>query len=113
MMDVATLEKRLEGFFPALLGIRFREAAPERVRAGLAVRDDLCTMPGILHGGAIMAFADTLGAAGELVDVPDVKKGTFASPAIARARLACAFGAAAATLVKASVSTLLSSAAAQ
>lgn len=69
MMDVATLEKRLEGFFPALLGIRFREAAPERVRAGLTVRDDLCTMPGILHGGAIMAFADTLGAVGTVLNL--------------------------------------------
>jgi len=68
-MDVATLEKHLAGFFPGLLGIRFREAAPDRVRAALAVRDDLRTTPGILHGGAIMAFADTLGAVGTVFNL--------------------------------------------
>ncbi|MBY0277316.1 hotdog fold thioesterase [Candidatus Binatia bacterium] len=68
-MDVATLEKHLAGLFPGLLGIRFREAAPERVRASLVVRDELCTTPGILHGGAIMAFADTLGAVGTVLNL--------------------------------------------
>ena len=69
MMDVATLEERLQGLFPGLLGIKFRDAAPERVRAGLEVQDRLCTMPGILHGGAIMAFADTLGAVGTVLNL--------------------------------------------
>jgi uncharacterized protein (TIGR00369 family) len=68
-MDVATLEQHLAGFLPGLLGIRFREAEPERVRATLVVRDDLCTTPGILHGGAIMAFADTLGAVGTVLNL--------------------------------------------
>jgi len=44
------------------MGIRFISAAPERVEAELTVRPDLCTNPAVLHGGAIMAFADTLGA---------------------------------------------------
>ena len=48
--------------FAALLGIDYTSATPERVTAELTVRDDLCTRPAILHGGAIMAFADTLGA---------------------------------------------------
>lgn len=69
MMNVATLEQRLAPFFPGLLGIRFRDASPERVRAGLTVRDELCTVPGILHGGAIMAFADTLGAVGTVLNL--------------------------------------------
>lgn len=47
--------------FAALLGIQFTAATPERVTAELIVRDDLCTRPAILHGGAIMAFADTFG----------------------------------------------------
>ncbi len=68
-MDVATLEKHLAGLFPDLLGIRFREVEPECVRGSLAVRDDLCTTPGILHGGAIMAFADTLGAVGTVLNL--------------------------------------------
>jgi uncharacterized protein (TIGR00369 family) len=68
-MDVTTLEERLAPFFPGLLGIRFREASPERVRAGLEVRDELCTVPGVLHGGALMAFADTLGAVGTVLNL--------------------------------------------
>ena len=42
----------------------------DRVAAELDVRDDLCTVPGILHGGAIMAFADTLGAVGTSLNLP-------------------------------------------
>ena len=36
----------------------------------MAVRPDLCTTGGILHGGATMAFADTLGAVGTVVNLP-------------------------------------------
>ena len=50
--------------FAELLGIEFVSAAPERVVAEMTVREDLCTVPAVLHGGAIMAFADTLGAMG-------------------------------------------------
>jgi hypothetical protein len=56
--------------FATLLGIHFTSAAPERVTAELVVRDDLCTRPAILHGGAIMAFADTLGAAATILNLP-------------------------------------------
>ncbi len=55
--------------FARLLGIHFTSAAPERVTAELMVRDDLCTRPAILHGGAIMAFADTLGAAATILNL--------------------------------------------
>ena len=55
--------------FAALLGIHFTSAAPDRVAAELVVREDLCTQPAILHGGAIMAFADTLGAAATILNL--------------------------------------------
>src|SRR4051812_23868910 len=55
--------------FAALLGIQFTSATPERVTAELMVREDLCTRPAILHGGAIMAFADTLGAAATILNL--------------------------------------------
>ncbi len=48
--------------FGELLGIKILDAAPERVTAEMLVRPDLCTNPAVLHGGALMAFADTLGA---------------------------------------------------
>jgi uncharacterized protein (TIGR00369 family) len=37
----------------------------------MVVRDDLCTRPAILHGGAVMAFADTLGATGTILNLPE------------------------------------------
>jgi uncharacterized protein (TIGR00369 family) len=57
--------------FASLLGIEFVSAAPERVVAHMTVREDLCTRPAVLHGGAVMAFADTLGAAGTILNLPD------------------------------------------
>jgi len=35
------------------------------------VRDELCTRPAVLHGGAIMAFADTLGAAATVLNLSE------------------------------------------
>lgn len=57
--------------FGELLGIRYLSATPERVTAELDVRDDLCTRPAVLHGGAIMAFADTLGAYATVLNLPE------------------------------------------
>jgi len=57
--------------FAVLLGIRFTAASPERIIAEMPVRADLCTLPAGLHGGAIMAFADTLGAAGTVLNLPE------------------------------------------
>lgn len=62
MDSVAFLQETTKGLFPEVLGIQFLEAAPERVKASLIVRPELCTTNHIVHGGAIMAFADTLGA---------------------------------------------------
>jgi uncharacterized protein (TIGR00369 family) len=44
-----------------LIGIEVDAAEPGEVRARMAWREELCTVGGLLHGGAIMAFADTLG----------------------------------------------------
>jgi uncharacterized protein (TIGR00369 family) len=62
MNMIAAMQDLTKGLFPEVLGICFLEATPERVAASLRVRDELCTVPGVMHGGAIMAFADTLGA---------------------------------------------------
>jgi uncharacterized protein (TIGR00369 family) len=68
--QAATIQQRLSGFFPETLGIRITSATAERVLAELDVRDELCTVPGICHGGALMAFADTLGAVGTVMHLP-------------------------------------------
>jgi 1,4-dihydroxy-2-naphthoyl-CoA hydrolase len=70
MNVAASLQERFKGLLPDLLGIELTEVAPERVAATLAVRPEICTIGGILHGGAIMAFADTLGAVGTVVNLP-------------------------------------------
>ena len=57
--------------FARPLGIRLLSAAPDRVVAEMLVRDDLCTRPAVLHGGAMMAFADTLGACAAAINLRD------------------------------------------
>jgi uncharacterized protein (TIGR00369 family) len=57
--------------FAKLLGIEFVSAAADRIVGRMMVRDDLCTRPAVLHGGAIMAFADTLGAVGTIANLPE------------------------------------------
>jgi 1,4-dihydroxy-2-naphthoyl-CoA hydrolase len=56
--------------FPSLMGVEVVSAEKDAVRAKLVVRPDLCTAGNIMHGGAIMAFADTLGAIGTVLNIP-------------------------------------------
>lgn len=69
MYDITSLQQRIDLLFPGLMGIRLVEVAPDRVVAEMEVRANLCTAGGILHGGAIMAFADTLGAVGTVANL--------------------------------------------
>jgi uncharacterized protein (TIGR00369 family) len=57
--------------FAALLGIEVVSVALDKITARMTVRDELCTHPAIAHGGAIMAFADTLGALGTIANMPE------------------------------------------
>jgi 1,4-dihydroxy-2-naphthoyl-CoA hydrolase len=74
-LTLQTVQHLIAPLFPGSMGVRVTELTPERVVAHLRVRADLCTGGGILHGGAIMAFADTLGAIGTMVNLP-AGKGT-------------------------------------
>ncbi|MBR8638736.1 PaaI family thioesterase [Streptomyces tuirus] len=56
--------------FSGELGISLEEAAPARVRAALAWAPELCTVGGVLHGGALMALADTAGAVCAFLNLP-------------------------------------------
>jgi uncharacterized protein (TIGR00369 family) len=64
MAELQPMQDRLNGFFPGLLGIRLVSAEPDRIVAEVEVRREICTIPGVMHGGAVMAVADTLGAVG-------------------------------------------------
>ena len=76
MLPLESVQKILDPLFPGLMGVCLVELGPERVVAELPVRPDLCTAGGILHGGAYMAFADTLGAVGTVVNLPPGKRTT-------------------------------------
>src|SRR5579871_2627220 len=56
--------------FARTLGIRLTAADPQRVCGEMLVRDDLCTSPAVLHGGALMALADSLGAYATVLNLP-------------------------------------------
>jgi 1,4-dihydroxy-2-naphthoyl-CoA hydrolase len=57
--------------FANLLGIQITAATPEEVTAELLVRDELCTRPAVLHGGAIMSLGDTLGGVATMLNLPE------------------------------------------
>ena len=62
--------------FAELKGVTFIEASRDRVVARMPVRADLCTLGHILHGGAVMALADSAGAAATVINLPEDAKGT-------------------------------------
>jgi 1,4-dihydroxy-2-naphthoyl-CoA hydrolase len=76
MTDLDTIQKMFDPLLPGLMGVRLTELAPDRVVAQMLVRPDLCTAGNILHGGAYMAFADTLGAVGTIVNLAPGKRTT-------------------------------------
>lgn len=76
MSSTAALQQLIAPIFPGLMGVVFTEVTPTRVVATLEVRPNLCTAGHILHGGAYMAFADTLGAVGTVVNLAEGKRTT-------------------------------------
>lgn len=57
--------------FAADLGVSLEEASPDRVVAVLPWAARLCTASGVLHGGALMALADSAGALVAFLGLPD------------------------------------------
>ena len=62
--------------FGAFLGLEVLAASPEEVRARLGWAEALCTAGGILHGGALMALADSTGGFCAFLNLPENAKGT-------------------------------------
>jgi 1,4-dihydroxy-2-naphthoyl-CoA hydrolase len=69
MSAIAVIQEVIKPLFPGLMGIQLTEVTPERIIASMEVRPDLCTVGEILHGGALMAFADTLGGIATVVNL--------------------------------------------
>jgi uncharacterized protein (TIGR00369 family) len=57
--------------FAVSLGIELAAADPAEVRGSMAWAEERCTAAGTLHGGALMAFADTLGAICAFLNLPE------------------------------------------
>lgn len=62
--------------FAELKGVEFVAAEKDRVVARMTVRPDLCTLGHTIHGGAVMALADSVGAAATVINLPEDAKGT-------------------------------------
>jgi len=75
-VDPELFNARMAGTLSTLLGLRIVEASPERVVAELTIRDELRTVGGALHGGTLMALADTVGAVATVVNLPPGAAGT-------------------------------------
>jgi uncharacterized protein (TIGR00369 family) len=71
MDTIASLQQWIDPLFPGAMGIKLSEVSRDRVVASMEVRPDLCTSGNVLHGGAIMAFADTLGAVATIANLQD------------------------------------------
>ena len=69
-LDPAVVTERLKGTLSDSLGMRIVEATKDCVVAELPIRDDLRTVGGALHGGTLMAFADTVGATATALNLP-------------------------------------------
>jgi len=64
------IQKMIAPLFPGLMGVEIKEATQDRIVASMLVRPELCTGGSVCHGGAFMAFADTVGAVGTVVNLP-------------------------------------------
>lgn len=62
--------------FSKMMGIEAKEVGAERIVGELTIRPELCTTGKIMHGGAVMAFADALGAIGAFLNLPKGSGGT-------------------------------------
>jgi 1,4-dihydroxy-2-naphthoyl-CoA hydrolase len=74
-----SLLEKIQGMkmpFAELKGVKFTEADKDRVVARMVVRPDLCTLHHAIHGGAVMALADSVGAAATVINLPEDAKGT-------------------------------------
>ena len=70
-IDLAAVAQLHKGTLTDLLGIRFVETSKDRVVAEITYRQELTTVGGALHGGTLMAFADTIGATGTVLNLPE------------------------------------------
>ncbi len=62
--------------YPRALGIVYTEAGADRLVAEIIVRPEMSNGSNTIHGGALMTFADTLGAVATIINIPREKNTT-------------------------------------
>jgi uncharacterized protein (TIGR00369 family) len=62
---------KLQPLFAEFMGMKVTHISTERVEAEVLVREELSNRNGIMHGGAIMAFADNMGGTGAVANLPE------------------------------------------
>ena len=62
---------KLQPLFAEFMGMKIIHLSTERIEAELPVREELSNRNGIMHGGAIMAFADNMGGTGACANLPE------------------------------------------
>lgn len=70
-LELERYQARMRGLLPELLGMRLISVERDLLVGELDMRRELCTAPGLMHGGAVMAFADTLGALATMANLAD------------------------------------------
>jgi uncharacterized protein (TIGR00369 family) len=70
MVTADDMQSVIAPLFPGLMGMKVEEVTADKVVASMEVRPDLCTTGNACHGGALMAFADTVGAVGTVANLP-------------------------------------------
>ena len=73
-MTIEQFQAVVDSMFPGLMGVQLTAVAQDKVSATMRVRPDMCTSGKTLHGGAFMAFADTLGAIGTVANLGPGKR---------------------------------------
>jgi uncharacterized protein (TIGR00369 family) len=71
MKDPDAINQLWKGLLVDYIGMRFVETGPDRVVAEMEIRDQLRTLSGVLHGGALMALADAAGGTATLLNLPE------------------------------------------
>jgi uncharacterized protein (TIGR00369 family) len=75
-MDLLDKLRSMKMPFAELKGVEFISAEQDKVVARMQVRPELCTLGHRIHGGAVMALADSVGAAATVINLPKDAKGT-------------------------------------
>lgn len=78
MTDTRAITEMMHSTMPlsAHLNIEATEFTPEKVVLQLQWADHLCTSNGLLHGGTVMALADSAGGASAFLNLPEGASGT-------------------------------------